>query len=203
MTIIRTADPEDASDEVAAIYAEDLENLGYVPIHTRVMAVNPEALRAFEAIVGAILPSLGLRLYELVTLAVAKAVGSGSCLLAHGRRARSLFGDDQLARIVQDYHEAGLSDAEVAAMDLAVQVSRDSASITDSDSARLRDAGLTDRQIVDVVLAASLRNYYARTLHGLAVPVDEPPDLPAELRDALLAAPLPGHGRHVAEAPRT
>ena len=62
-----------------------------------------------------------------------------------------------------------------------------------AETARLRAAGLTDRQVVDVVLAGALRNYYSRALLALAVPPDVPPDLPDELRQALLDG-VPGAG---------
>ncbi|MFC7877165.1 peroxidase-related enzyme [Isoptericola sp. NPDC057391] len=193
MTIIRTVEPADAAGEVGAIYAEDVASLGYVPSHTRVMATDPGALRAFEQLAGSIADGLGPRLYELVTLAAAKALRSEACLLAHGRRSRALFDDAQLARIARDHHDAGLSGSEVAAMDLAARLSTDAASIAEADTERLRAAGLTDRQVVDVVLAAALRNYYSRALLALAVPPDVPPDLPDDLRRALLDG-LPGDG---------
>ncbi|WP_369372707.1 carboxymuconolactone decarboxylase family protein [Promicromonospora sp. Populi] len=185
MTIIRTPEPPDADGTWAQLYAGDLDTLGYVPSHTRVMATNPEAQRAFEALVGAVVPSIGLRLYELVTLAAAGAIGSQACRLAHGRKSRTLFDDAQLELIARDFRTAGLTQLEVAAMEVAERVSGDSAAMTEADTLRLRELGLTDRQIVDVVLAAAARNYYSRALHALAVPPDVPPDLPEPLREAL------------------
>lgn len=193
MTIIRTVEPADATGEVGEIYAQDVASLGYVPSHTRVMATDPGALRAFEELAASIAGGLGSRLYELVTLAAAKALRSQACLLAHGRRSRSLFDDEQLARIARDHRDASLSEAEVAAMDLAARLSTDATAITEAETARLRDAGLTDRQVVDVVLAAALRNYYSRALLALVVPPDVPPDLPDGLRQALLGG-VPGTG---------
>ncbi|MFI6427667.1 carboxymuconolactone decarboxylase family protein [Promicromonospora sp. NPDC050880] len=186
MSIIRTPEPAQATGAWAEQYAGDLEALGYVPSHTRVMATNPQAHQAFEDLTGAVAQSIGLRLYELVTLAAAGAIGSQACRLAHGRRSRSLFDDAQLERIALDYHAAGLSDLEVAAMELAERVGGDSSAITERDTQRLRELGLDDRQIVDVVLAAAARNYYSRALHALAVEPDVPPDLPDSLREALL-----------------
>ncbi|MFD6447741.1 carboxymuconolactone decarboxylase family protein [Promicromonospora sp. NPDC060204] len=186
MTIIRTPDPAEATGAWAEGYAGDLRELGYVPSHTRVMAVNPQAQRAFEDLTGAIAQSIGLRLYELVTLAAAGALRSQACRLAHGRKSRTVFDDAQLERIALDYHAAGLSELEVTAMELAERISRDSTALTEQDTQRLRDLGLTDRQIVDVVLAAAARNYFSRALHALAVPPDVPPDLPDSLREALL-----------------
>jgi uncharacterized peroxidase-related enzyme len=183
MSIIDT--PADDDESVADLYAADIADLGYVPSHTRVMAVNPEATRVFQQLARTIVSQLGLRNYELATLAAAAAIGSPACLYAHGRKSLKVFDEDQLARISRDYHDAGLSEADVALMDFAAKLSRDSASMTDADSLRLRDAGFTDREIVDIALAASLRNYFSRALHALAVDVDVPPGLSPRLTEAL------------------
>jgi len=71
-------------------------------------------------------------------------------------------------------------------MDLAARLSTDASSITEAETERLRAAGLTDRQVVEVVLAAALRSCCSRVLLSLVVPPDVPPDLPAGLRQALL-----------------
>ena len=183
MSIIQT--PADDDESVADLYAADIADLGYVPSHSRVMSVNPEAFRVFQQLARAIVSQLGLRRYELATLAAADAIGSQACLYAHGRKSLKVFDEDQLARLIQDHRDAGLSDAEVALMDFAAKLSRDSASMTDADSQRLRDVGFTDREIVDIALAASLRNYFSRALHALAVDVDVPPGLTPRLTEAL------------------
>jgi len=59
MTIIRTPDPADAPGAIGEIYAEEVASLGYVPSHTRVMATDPDALRAFEALAASIAGGLG------------------------------------------------------------------------------------------------------------------------------------------------
>lgn len=87
--------------------------------------------------------------------------------------------------MIRDYRTAGLSEAEVAMMDFAAALSRDSAAMTDADSQRLRDVGLTDREILDIALAAGMRNFFSRTLHALAVEVDVPPGLTPELVGAI------------------
>jgi uncharacterized peroxidase-related enzyme len=123
-----------------------------------------------------------------VTLAAARALRSRHCLLAHGDRMRVLMADDQLARLAADYRDADLTDAEVAMMAYAEKVSTASDTMADADSLRLRQAGFSDREIVDITLAAAARNYYSRAIQALAVEVDVPPTLPAPLRDAFLAS---------------
>ncbi|WP_111720463.1 carboxymuconolactone decarboxylase family protein [Homoserinimonas sp. OAct 916] len=183
MSIIET--PEETDGLVADLYAAEISEIGYVPSHTRMMAVNPEAFRAFQQLVRAIVSQLGVRRFELATLAAADAVGSRACRYAHGRKSLKLFEEEQLERIARDYHDALLSDADVALMDFAAKLSRDSASMTDADSLRLREMGFTDREVVDIALAASVRNYFSRALHALAVEVDVPPGLSPSLKDAL------------------
>lgn len=181
--------PDEAEGHVAEMYESDLRDDGFVYSHTQVMAINPEAHQAFEALIRAIVPSIGVRTYELATLAAAGAIGSPHCLLAHGRktlRADALT-EQQLENVARDYETAGLSDADVAVMRFAEKLSTDASAMTDADSQSLRDHGFTDRQIVDIALAAGARNYFSRTLQALAVPVEDVPGLSPELTAALLS----------------
>jgi len=61
--------------------------------------------------------------------------------------------------------------------------------MTDADSQRLRDAGFTDREIVDITMAAAARNFYSRSLRALAVEVDVPPDLDDAIVSAITELP--------------
>ena len=186
MTILEPVAEDAATGVAAELFAHDRANFGYVPIHSRVMAINPEAVRAFEGLVRAATAQMDLRRYELVTLAAAGALKSQACRLAHGKKTLKCMDEDELARVARDYRNAGLSDAEVAMMEYAEKLSTDSAAMTDADAARLREVGFSDREIVDITLAAAARNYFSRALHAMAVPVDVPPDLSDELREALL-----------------
>ena len=171
------------------MYQGDLEADGLIYAHTRAMAVNPEAHQAFEALLGAIVPSIGVRVYELATLGAARAIGSPHCLLAHGKKTlhAGLMDEAQLIRVAEDYRDAELDDADVAVMAFAEKVSTEAHRMTDADSENLRAVGFTDRQIVDIALAAAARNYLSRALQALAVPVDDVPGLSPSLTDALLS----------------
>lgn len=187
--IISTPDPATAEGYIAEKYREDLDDDGMVFAHTRAMVVNPEALDAFENLLGAVIPSIGLRTYELATLAAAAAVKSPHCLIAHGRKAlrSDALDEDELERVARDFEKAGLSEADVAVMRYATRLSTDAEAMTDLDSQSLRDVGFTDRQIVDITLAAAARNYFSRALQALAVPVEEMAGLSPRLTDALLS----------------
>ncbi|MDZ4045206.1 MAG: hypothetical protein U1E32_05435, partial [Rhodoglobus sp.] len=167
MSIIRTVPESEATGLVADLYAEDLADLGYVPSHSQVMAINPEAVRAFQALAATIAKPLGMRNYELVTLAAAEAIGSDACRLAHSRKSLKYMDAEEVVAVVTDYRSAGLSPAEVAMMDFAARLSADSSTMTDADAEALREHGFSDREIVDIALAAGLRNFYSRAARTL------------------------------------
>ncbi len=187
--IIATPGPDAVEGYAAQQYAGDLDEDGFVFSHTRAMAVNPEAFQAFETLIQAIVPSIGIRTYELVTLAAAAAIKSPHCLLAHGRKTlrAGVLDEEDLERVARDVSTAGLEDADIAAMRYAAKLSTDAAAMTDADSQELRDVGYTDRQIVDITLAAAARNHFSRVLLALAVPVDDLPGLSPRVVDALLS----------------
>jgi uncharacterized peroxidase-related enzyme len=186
MAIISTPDLDEATPEVAAIYEHDLATWGSIQQHTRVVAMNPAAYRAWSALTAAISAELGFRRYELVTLAAAAGVRSEHCRLAHGAKTLAEIPEQQLVRIARDFRDAGLTDAEVEMMAFAERVSVDAASMTDEDSRRLREVGFTDVEIVNIALAAAARNFYSRAIQSLGVGVDVPTALSPELRDALV-----------------
>jgi uncharacterized peroxidase-related enzyme len=186
MAIITAPNEAEPTKLTSALYANDIEELGRVASHTRVLALHPEAYAAGDALFDTIASSMGKRRYELVTLAAALGAGSKHCRLAHGAKALDVFGRDELLLIARDYENAGLSPAEVEMMRFAEKVSTHAAAMTDDDSTRLRDAGFDDREIVDIAYAAAARNYFSRAIQALAVDVDPSP-LDAELQSALLA----------------
>ena len=57
-------------------------------------------------------------------------------------------------------------------MDLAERVVDDATSISEADLQRLRDLGLSETDIMDVVLAASARSFFSKTLDALGVRPD-------------------------------
>lgn len=150
------------------------------------LSLTPEALTAWRALQTAIAGPLGLRLYELLTLAAARGLGSSACLLAHGRKALKFMTEEKLIRLARNHHAADLFASEMVMMGLAFRLSADASTMNNDDSQSLRDAGFSDAEIVDVALTAAARNYFSKTLQVLAVDVDVPPGLSQELQDALL-----------------
>jgi uncharacterized peroxidase-related enzyme len=154
--------------------------------YERAFEARPEVYAAWVELNGAIKAGMDLRRYELATLAAARKLRSTYCSLAHGKVLAERFGEP-VAQIAADHRSAGLSETDVAVMDLAERVAEDASSVTDSDLQRLRDLGLAQQDIMDVVLAAAARCFFSKTLDGLGVLADASyGELAPELRDVLV-----------------
>ncbi len=162
--------------------------------YERLFAERPEVYAAWTQLNGAIKAEMDLRRYELATLAAARRLRSSYCCLAHGLVLQRQF-DEPVAEIARDRHAAGLDEVDVAVMDLAERVVDDATSIGESDLQALRELGLAESEIMDVVLAAAARCFFSKTLDALGVLPDASySDLDADLRAALVV------GRPIADA---
>jgi len=134
----------------------------------RAFEPRPEVYAAWIQLNTAIKAGMDLRRYELATLAAARKLRSSYCSLAHGSVLAERFGEP-VALIAADHRAAGLSETDVAVMDLAERVAEDASSISEADLQRLRDLGLEQEDILDVVLAAAARCFFSKTLDALGV----------------------------------
>jgi alkylhydroperoxidase family enzyme len=152
----------------------------------RAFEERPDVLAAWVQLNTAIKASMDLRRYELATLAAARRLRSSYCSLMHGRVLLEEFGEP-VREIALDRRTAGLDEVDVAVMDLAEKVVVDATSIDDRDLQPLRDLGLSEAEIVDVVLAAAARCFFAKTLDALGVLPDASlAELDAEVREVLV-----------------
>jgi uncharacterized peroxidase-related enzyme len=187
MTFIETVPVDGAQDDVAQMYETDREVFGHVPNLTQAFSQRPAIYAAWRQLNGSIKSTMDLRRYELATLAAAAQLRSSYCCLAHGSVLVGQFLEaETVAALVADHRAGGLSEQEVAVMDLAEQVARDATGIQQSDVDRLRDVGLNDAEILEVVVAAAARCFFSKTLDALGVQPDAKyGDLEPGLRDAL------------------
>ena len=161
--------------------------------YERTFEARPDVYAAWRELLGAIKANMDLRRYELATLAAAQRLRSSYCSLAHGKVLIEQFGEPVL-QIAADRSAAGLDDVDLAVMDLAERVVDDATSITDADRQRLRDLGLSDEEIMDVILTAAVRSFWTKTLDALGVQPDASyAEMEPELREVLVV------GRPIAE----
>jgi len=148
----------------------------------RAFTVRPDVFRALQQLNGSIKESSDLRRYELATLAAARRLRSSYCALAHGKVLAEQFYDYETVPKLPD----GLDDADRAIMAFADKVVVDATSIGEEDVDELRTHGLSDEEIFDVVLAATARCFFSKTLDALGLQPDAAySELPSSFTEAL------------------
>jgi alkylhydroperoxidase family enzyme len=133
--------------------------------YERAFAARPDVYAAWRQLAGAVSEHMDGRRYELATLAAARRLRSSYCSLAHGQVLAETFYDfDSVPSLPE-----GLDAQDRAIMAFAEQVVADATSITQADVDAL---GLTDEEVFDVVLAATIRCFFSKTLDALGVQPD-------------------------------
>jgi uncharacterized peroxidase-related enzyme len=189
MTFIETVPEDQASGLVAEFYDADVEASGYVWNLSRMFSLRPEVYAAWKGLIAAIRDNMDRRRYELATLAAARHLRSSYCMLQHSSVLLDLFmSADELEAVAADHRAAGLEPVDVAVMDFAEKVAADATSVTQEDVDGLRAHGLTDAEVLDVVLTAAARAFLCKAMDGAGTQPDPGSGaaIPPDLREALV-----------------
>lgn len=152
----------DLSPAMQSYFAKCVEKIGFVPNVLQAYAIDNAKLEAFAAMYNDLMlaPS-GLSKLEREMIAVAVSAENRCyyCLASHGAAVRQLSGDPVLGELmVMNYRAAHLSARHRAMLDFAVQMTRASYTIGESDRQALRHAGFSERDIWDIAAVASFYN---------------------------------------------
>src|SRR5262249_22210785 len=106
--------------------------------------------------------------------AAAQAYRSTYCTAAHCKFLRDECNDEESMRAAatDGSSASSLDKTDRVVMEFAEHVARDASSITAGDVQALRDQGLADEEIVDVVLAAAARGFFTKVLDALGIQAD-------------------------------
>jgi uncharacterized peroxidase-related enzyme len=135
---------------------------GFIPNVMRVLARRPAEFRAFMAYHDALMDGdsgLSKAEREMIVVATSGANHCLYCVVAHGAilriRAKNATIADQVAT---NYRQADLTERQRAMLDFAMKVSRDAASLSDSDRQTALKAGLSGEDLWDI---ASIAAFFA------------------------------------------
>jgi uncharacterized peroxidase-related enzyme len=198
MPFIRGVTEESATGLLAEVFAADRKSWGYLPNLATTFGVRPEVYQAWRQLNGAIKATMDQRRYELVTVAAAIALRSSYCALAHGRvLGQGLMSEEEVIELVSDPDSAALAPVDRAVISLARKIVRGATDVDDEDIVALRDCGLSDEEIFDVIVAAASRCFFSKTLDATGTTADaEFAQLSRPLRDALtVGRPIDPAGR--------
>jgi uncharacterized peroxidase-related enzyme len=177
---IEAPDEATVDGDVASWYQQQRDAWGYLPNYAPAFATRLDVAEAWNALNGTIMQHMDRRRYELATIAAARAYRSTYCVAAHCKFLRDECDDEAAMRAMAADPSGSVLDApDRAVVQLAGQVAVDASSVTAGDVQRLRDHGLGDPEILDVVLAAAARAFFTKVLDALGVQAD------AQLGDTL------------------
>ncbi len=137
------------SGPVQELYDKDVADSGYVWNVSRLWAYQPDTVqRLFELMSQAFKPSgLEFRQRGILVTAAASSLGDSYCSLAWGGKLSGESGPAVAAGVLRGTDE-GLTAEEKAMASWARKIVKDPNATTSEDLQELRDAGLTDRQIL-------------------------------------------------------
>lgn len=160
---------------------EQLDALQVTPSNTKisdyvlVLAHDVETLKVRSPLFNAIMYDKGgLSRAEREVGAVAASIVNRCiyCAAVHATRHIQLEKSDELMNVLFASGEyARLDPRNQAIFDFALRLSKSPSDATQSDMNNLRDAGLTDEEIIDLILSCSLFGWANRLMHVLGDPI--------------------------------
>jgi uncharacterized peroxidase-related enzyme len=170
---IDTVAKESASGALAEFYHQQESAWGFLPNFAQAFSTRPEVAGAWNLLNKTVREGMDRRRFEIATIGAARALRSTYCTAAHSKFLRDECGDEPtMTAIAQDPSGAGLDDQDRAVYTFAAQVAVDASSIQQQDVDALRDLGLTDADVADIVFAAAARSFFTRVLDGLGARLD-------------------------------
>jgi uncharacterized peroxidase-related enzyme len=138
------------------------EKIGFLPNVLAAYSFDQAKLRAFIGIYNDLMLAdspLSKLEREMIAVVVSSANRCYYCQVAHGQAVRELSGDPALGELlVMNYRAAKLPRRQRAMLDFAHKLTVASYEIVEADRARLRKAGLSEREIWDIAAVASFFN---------------------------------------------
>jgi uncharacterized peroxidase-related enzyme len=150
---------EPTTPDASAFLAHEKAATGYVMNTERAWAWRPDVATIFTAMRQQLADRSGLSPREVASLVctTARTVGDSYCSLAWGARLAKLATPALAAAVLKDGDAAGLSPRERALARWTEQVVRDPNGSTQEQVDRLREAGLSDREIFEATAFIALR----------------------------------------------
>ena len=171
LTWLRIPDEAELPQEVLDLWAPSLEKLGFVPNVLRLFALRPAHLLAWTAHYDELMKGdSGLTKAEREMIAVVVSITNDCayCIAAHSAALRKLTKDPALAdQIAVDHRAAELPERMKQALDYAVTLTRTPQLVNETDVGRLRAAGWSDEDVMDIAEVTAMFNFSNRLAAGL------------------------------------
>jgi uncharacterized peroxidase-related enzyme len=166
-------DEDDAAGDLAGYYQAQRAAWGFLPNYARAFSTRPDVAEAWGVLSRAVRDGMDRRLFEISTVAAARARRSTYCTAAHSKFLRDVCGDEATMRAICEHPDgSSLQGRDQAAYELAAAVAGDASAITQEQIDGARAGGLSDADVADVVFAAAARCFFTAVLDGLGAQLD-------------------------------
>lgn len=91
----------------------------------------------------------------------------------HGEALRRLTSEEFVVQVKEDYTQADLDAADRALLDYAVKLARTPDAIVEEDVEALREAGFSERAILDIAQVTAYFSFVVRIADGLGVTLED------------------------------
>jgi uncharacterized peroxidase-related enzyme len=165
--------------ELAGLYDALLQQRGVVPNMMKTVANTPALALGFAALLKPLLSDGALAGWykELVATRMSVLQGSIYAMTAHSLSARQKGAtEEQISAIKADFESGPFTDAEKLGFRCADRLHHSASQIDDAFFARLK-AVYNDQQILELVAAASVFEFFPRFVDALRIPVTPPPKI--------------------------
>lgn len=171
MSWLRVPDEASLPEDVLALYEAPREKLGFVPNVLRNFALRaPHLIRWNDHYEELMKGASGLSKAEREMIAVVVSVANDCryCIAAHSAALRKLTRDPALADAIASDHSTAPVQPRVRAMlDYARKLTLEPTAMSADDVQRLREAGWTDEDIMDIAEVTAMFAFTNRMASGL------------------------------------
>jgi uncharacterized peroxidase-related enzyme len=174
---IQILSEEDATGDLAEAYASIKRKRGKLSNIMRVHSLRPAAMTShMQLYLDLMFSRSGLSRAdrELIATVVSAANGCPYCVHHHAAALDAYWKDrERVDAAVRDFRDAGLTDREVAMLEYATSLTRTPGDSEEAHVERLREAGFSDADILDINLVTAYFNFANRITSGLGVTFSE------------------------------
>ena len=177
MAWIEVIDEADASGELKTIYDDIVARRGKLSNIMRIHSLSPPTMQAhMDLYLKIVFGKSNLRRAERELLATVVSATNECpyCVNHHAEALNFYWKDDaRIAQLKQNWRSLDLPAKTRAMLDYAAQLTAKPSAITEADIEALRQAGFSDKDILDINLITSYFNFVNRIAEGLGVEFSE------------------------------
>ncbi|WP_121354323.1 peroxidase-related enzyme [Flavisolibacter nicotianae] len=178
MARISVVQYEQAEGELKSIYDDLMEERGKLSEVLKIQSLHPETIKSHTQLYLDIMLTqspLTRAERELIATVVSVINGCNYCQIHHSTALNAYWKDqERINKLLKDYKLASLSSKEMVMCDFAVHLTKNPSEHEKNNyTETLKEVGLDDRSILDLVLVISYFNFVNRTVLALGVQLEQ------------------------------